>query len=128
MLREQVMDYLHERGVKGYVAMNILLFDEELERAENTIRVIAASNADAVIVQVCHSLCGPARVACSPSLHNPPALHHRHGWHWPCMNTVQGLMQLRCAGYWRCRACETRGPLTAHPCKHPDVHHIRRRR
>ena len=60
------MDYLHERGVKGYVAMNILLFDEELERAEETIRVIAASNADAVIVQVNAPLCCPARVACSP--------------------------------------------------------------
>ena len=60
------MDYLHERGVKGYVAMNILLFDEELERAEDTIRVIAGSNADAVIVQVNAPLCCPARVACSP--------------------------------------------------------------
>jgi len=46
------MGYLHERGVKGYVTLNVLLFDEELQRAEQTIRVIAASGADAVIVQV----------------------------------------------------------------------------
>ncbi len=46
------MDFLHERGVKGYVTLNVLLFDEELERAELTIRTIAASGADAVIIQV----------------------------------------------------------------------------
>ena len=63
MLNEQVMDHLHERGVKGYVAMNILLFDKELERAEEAIRVIAASNADAVIVQVNATLCCPAGFA-----------------------------------------------------------------
>ena len=48
----QVTAYLHERGVKGYVTLNVLLFDEELERAELTIRAIAASGADAVIIQV----------------------------------------------------------------------------
>lgn len=75
------MGYLHERGVKGYVAMNILLFDEELERAEETIRVIAASNADAIIVQVDAPLCYPANIACSLPLHKPSELYHRHGWH-----------------------------------------------
>ena len=96
------MDYLHERGVKGYVAMNILLFDEELERAEDTIRVIAGSNADAVIVQVNATLYCPARVACSPSLHWTPALHHRHDWPRPCIDSLQGFTQLYCAGYWCC--------------------------
>ena len=46
------MGYLHERGVKGYVTLNVLLFNEELEQAEQTIRTIASSGADAVIVQV----------------------------------------------------------------------------
>ena len=30
------MDYLHERGVRGYLTLNTLVFDEELERAEHT--------------------------------------------------------------------------------------------
>ncbi len=46
------MAYLHERGVKGFVTLNVLLFDEELEKAEEAIRTIAAGGADAVIVQV----------------------------------------------------------------------------
>ena len=48
----QVMAYLHERGVKGFVTLNVLLFDEELQRAEETIHIIAAGGADAVIIQV----------------------------------------------------------------------------
>ena len=66
------MDYLHERRVKGYVTVNVLLFDEELARAEETIRVIAGSGADAVIVQVdafshcaCVSLCTLSASECS---------------------------------------------------------------
>lgn len=68
------MAYLHERGVKGFVTLNVLLFDEELKRAEETIRVIAAGGADAVIVQVRSTSvvhCAPCatRLISSPSCH-----------------------------------------------------------
>ena len=47
------MGYLRERGVKGFVAMNILVFDEELADVEDRARVMAEAGVDAVIVQVC---------------------------------------------------------------------------
>lgn len=47
----QVMVYLHERGVKGFVTVNVLVFDEELASVEKHIRHIAACGVDAVIVQ-----------------------------------------------------------------------------
>lgn len=46
------MGYLRERGVKGYVAMNILVFDEELADVEDRARAMAKAGVDAVIVQV----------------------------------------------------------------------------
>lgn len=46
------MVYLNERGVKGFVTVNVLVFDEELESVEKLIRHIATCGADAVIVQV----------------------------------------------------------------------------
>lgn len=48
----EVMQYLHARGVKGYVTVNILVFDRELARLEQRIRQIAQAGVDAVIVQV----------------------------------------------------------------------------
>ncbi|MBL8177183.1 MAG: U32 family peptidase [Bryobacterales bacterium] len=42
---------LHRRGVKGYVTVNTLIFDDELEEAARTIEGIAATGADAIIVQ-----------------------------------------------------------------------------
>ena len=47
----EVMDYLHQRGVKGYVTLNTLVFPQELADAERYIRHIIESNVDAVIVQ-----------------------------------------------------------------------------
>src|SRR5262245_37954538 len=47
----QVMDYLHERGVRGYVAFNTLIFSGELAEAARFVGVIAEAGADAVIVQ-----------------------------------------------------------------------------
>jgi putative protease len=47
----EVIQTLHGRGVKGFVTFNTLVFDHELELAEAAIREIAASAADAVIVQ-----------------------------------------------------------------------------
>jgi U32 family peptidase len=48
---DEVVAYLHERGVMGFVAVNTLVFDDELSRLEREIEGIAASGADAVIVQ-----------------------------------------------------------------------------
>lgn len=45
------MAYLHEHGVRGYVALNTLIFDDELPAAEAAVRACAAAGADAVIVQ-----------------------------------------------------------------------------
>lgn len=46
-----VMDFLHERGVKGYLVINILVFDEEMEKLEKLVRRVAASGVDALIMQ-----------------------------------------------------------------------------
>lgn len=47
----EVMRTLHERGVKGYVTFNTLVFDHELEEAARSLAAIAATGADAIIVQ-----------------------------------------------------------------------------
>jgi putative protease len=45
------MRYLHEHGVRGYVTLNTLVFDDELPAVEAAVRTCAAAGADAVIVQ-----------------------------------------------------------------------------
>lgn len=47
----RVMETLHRRGVKGYVTFNTLVFDEEIEIAEQAVMQLAAAHVDAVIVQ-----------------------------------------------------------------------------
>ncbi len=47
----KTMAFLHEHGVKGYVTLNTLVFDEELESVENAVRACAEAGVDAVIVQ-----------------------------------------------------------------------------
>ena len=47
----EVFQTLHQRGVKGFVTFNTLVFDHELQQAEQAISAIAAAGADAVIVQ-----------------------------------------------------------------------------
>lgn len=47
----EVMGYLHDRNVRGYVAFNTLIFSEELERAAGFVAGIVEAGADAVIVQ-----------------------------------------------------------------------------
>ncbi|MBS2017521.1 MAG: U32 family peptidase [Deltaproteobacteria bacterium] len=49
-LRE-TLRFLHERGAKGYVTLNTLVFDEELPSVEAAIRACAEAGVDAVIVQ-----------------------------------------------------------------------------
>ena len=46
-----VCAYLRERGVKGFVALNVLVFDNELDEVEKRIRAMAEAGVDAVIVQ-----------------------------------------------------------------------------
>ncbi len=46
-----VMRTLHQRGVKGYVTFNTLVFDHELPEAAKTLAAIAEAGADAIIVQ-----------------------------------------------------------------------------
>lgn len=43
--------FCHERGVKVYITVNTLVRDEELQTTANTLREIAESGADAIIVQ-----------------------------------------------------------------------------
>jgi putative protease len=45
------MRLLHEHGVRGYVTLNTLVFDDELGAVEAAARACAAAGADAVIVQ-----------------------------------------------------------------------------
>ena len=47
----EVMRTLHQRGVKGYVTFNTLVFDHELSAAAESLAAIAATDADAIIVQ-----------------------------------------------------------------------------
>lgn len=47
----ELMSFLHSHGVKGFCAVNVLIFDEELREAESLIRALAASGVDALIVQ-----------------------------------------------------------------------------
>jgi putative protease len=47
----QVVRGLHRRGVKGYVTFNTLIYESELEPAEDMLRAISAAGADAIIVQ-----------------------------------------------------------------------------
>ncbi len=47
----QLMAFLHRRGVKGYVTMNTLIFQNELTDAAQYLRSIIAAGVDAAIVQ-----------------------------------------------------------------------------
>jgi len=47
----RTLDELHQRGVKGYVTLNTLVFDHELDQVEAAIRAAARAGADAIIVQ-----------------------------------------------------------------------------
>jgi putative protease len=47
----ELMQFLHRRGVKGYVTLNTLIFPQELQEAQQYIRSIITAGVDAVIVQ-----------------------------------------------------------------------------
>src|SRR6202789_4061704 len=47
----KLMEFLHRRGVRGYVTFNTLVFQDELADAENYLRAIIAAGVDAAMVQ-----------------------------------------------------------------------------
>ncbi len=47
----RLMEFLHRRGVRGYVSFNTLVFANELADAERFLRTCLAAGVDAVIVQ-----------------------------------------------------------------------------
>ena len=47
----KLMEFLHRRGVKGYVTFNTLVFQNEIADAQNYLRAIIAAGVDAAIVQ-----------------------------------------------------------------------------
>ncbi len=47
----KLMEFLHRRGVRGYVTLNTLVFPQELAEAEQYLRTIIAAGVDALIVQ-----------------------------------------------------------------------------
>ena len=47
----EIMAYLHLRGVRGFVALNTLVFPSELDLLERSIRAVVEAGVDAIIVQ-----------------------------------------------------------------------------
>src|SRR5438552_8875728 len=47
----KLMEFLHRRGVKGYVTFNTLVFANEMAEAEQYLRAIITAGVDAAIVQ-----------------------------------------------------------------------------
>ncbi|MHC1765823.1 MAG: DUF3656 domain-containing protein [Verrucomicrobiia bacterium] len=47
----KLMEFLHRRGLKGYVTLNTLVFQNELAEAEQYLRSMITAGVDAVIVQ-----------------------------------------------------------------------------
>jgi U32 family peptidase len=47
----RLMEFLHRRGVRGYITFNTLVFENELADAESYLRTIIAAGVDAAIVQ-----------------------------------------------------------------------------
>jgi putative protease len=47
----KLMEFLHRRGVRGYVTFNTLVFENEMADAENHLRAIITAGVDAAIVQ-----------------------------------------------------------------------------
>jgi U32 family peptidase len=47
----KLLEFLHRRGVKGYVTFNTLVFENEMDEAERYARALIAAGVDAAIVQ-----------------------------------------------------------------------------
>jgi putative protease len=46
-----LIEFLHRRGVKGYVTFNTLVFENEMAQAEGCLRAMIAAGVDAAVVQ-----------------------------------------------------------------------------
>ena len=59
----ELMTFLRTRGVKGYLTLNTLIFDDELDEAQRAARLAVAAGVDAVLIQdigllrLIHRLC-----------------------------------------------------------------------
>lgn len=83
----ELMSFLHQHGLRGFVAFNTLIFPSELEDAAEQLRHLSACGVDAIIVQDL-GLAAMAR-AMVPDLHlhastqmtitSPEALAYAHG-------------------------------------------------
>ena len=47
----ELMAYLHKHGVKGFIAMNTLIFTNEIKDAEKQLRLVGEAGVDALIIQ-----------------------------------------------------------------------------
>src|SRR6516165_351297 len=47
----EFMDYLHLRGMQGFVTLNTLVFPSELDLLEKSVRAVVSAGVDAAIVQ-----------------------------------------------------------------------------
>ncbi len=47
----ELMTFLHEHGVRGFVAFNTLIFPSEMEAAADQLRLLSKAGVDAIIVQ-----------------------------------------------------------------------------
>lgn len=113
------------QGVRGYVALNVLVFDEELPELEALVRVVAAAGVDALIVQVgspflsWKGMVQGGGSVCSQRLSSTRRLpdNRRH--------TIMpdGLCLIFDTGPWGSGACAARGTRPAHPWLYPDEHH-----
>jgi putative protease len=80
----KAIEYAHVRGVKVYVAVNILIADREMEKAVRFLFFLQNAGADAVIVQdmglavLAHSVIPelPLHASTQMTVHNLPALEH----------------------------------------------------
>lgn len=64
-----LMEYLHERGVKGYTVVNVLVFDEEMSKLEELIKKLAIAGVDALIMQDIGAAAFARKVAPSLPVH-----------------------------------------------------------
>jgi collagenase-like PrtC family protease len=48
----RLMEFLHRRGVKGYVTFNILVFENEMAEAEQYVRAMIVAGVDAAFLVV----------------------------------------------------------------------------
>lgn len=65
----ELMEYLHDRGVKGYVALNTLIFPSELPALADELSLLEQCGVDAVIVQDIGAALLSRRIAPSVALH-----------------------------------------------------------